>query len=74
MSDRAPVRQEEKCENAAVHEHSQDRKNEDNSKNQDLVGHPAHFPDHLSDIAALFFRYHSLQPPGMIIGIIAYFY
>jgi hypothetical protein len=41
---------------AAVPEHSQDRKNEDKSKNQDLVGHPPHFSDHLSDIAALFFR------------------
>jgi len=41
-----------------VHEHSQDRKNEDNSNNQDHVSHPAHFPDHLSNIAALFFRDH----------------
>ena len=57
-----------------INERRQDGKNEDNPKNQDLVGRPAHFPDHLSDIAALFFRCHSLQPPGMIIEIIAYFY
>ena len=68
------VVQRGKCDNAAIDEHRQDGKNEDYSKNQDPVSHPAHFQDHLSDIAALFFRCHSLQPPGMIIEIIAYFY
>jgi len=60
-----------KCENAEINEHRQDGKNEDNPKNQDFVRHPAHFPDHLSDITAFFFRGHSLLPPSIIIRIIA---
>ena len=52
------VVQRGKCDSAPIHEHGQGCKNEDNSNDQDLVSRPAHFPDHLSDIAALFFRGH----------------
>lgn len=41
-----------KCDNAAIDERRQDGKNEDNPRNQDLVSHPAHIPDYLSDIGA----------------------
>jgi hypothetical protein len=50
-------------ENAKVYEDRQDGKNEDNSKNEDLVGRPAHFPDHLLDFTTFFFKCHSIQPP-----------
>lgn len=55
-----------KCKNAHINQQSQNRENEDGSKNQDLICSPAHLPDRLPHIALLLFWYHFQQPAGMI--------